>query len=196
MLEGREMEAIDGGSDAVPRRATILVVDDERHICRMCAKVLESAGYAVVEAYDGQEALDWLAANPAPDVIVCDVMMPRVDGFQVAERRLQDPRLAEIPFVQLTCMPSDLSVYRNWKPDGRDKLRIETWVYKPLRETDLLAAVEWNLSDRSTPAPVECRLSPQAAVHRMRTGKLASRSNDTGRSGRWDALLRRLFRRS
>jgi CheY-like chemotaxis protein len=187
------MEALECNSDAKQRLPTILVVDDERHICRMCVTVLEGAGYAAVEAYDGQEALDWMAANPAPDVVVCDVMMPRVDGFQVAERRLQDPRLADVPFVLLTSMPSDISAYRNWKPDGRYEHGIETWLYKPFQGDGLIPAVEWSLSDRSTPPPEECRLSPQAAVKRSRLRTPAGQAEERRRQF-WRSLLPCLFR--
>ena len=63
--------------------AKILAVDDERHIVRLVQVNLERAGYEVVEAYDGVEALEKVKeANP--DLIVLDVMMPRLDGFGVA----------------------------------------------------------------------------------------------------------------
>ncbi|MBC7286757.1 MAG: response regulator, partial [Armatimonadetes bacterium] len=69
----------------------ILVVDDQKHIVRLVQITLEKAGYDVVTAYDGVEALEKVEQEN-PDMIVLDVMMPRMDGFEVLQRLQADPR--------------------------------------------------------------------------------------------------------
>ena len=64
---------------------TILVVDDERHIVRLVQVNLERAGYEVTTAYDGVEALEAVEAE-IPDMIILDVMMPRMDGFEALKK--------------------------------------------------------------------------------------------------------------
>ncbi|RPJ39511.1 MAG: response regulator, partial [Chloroflexi bacterium] len=63
------------------RQKKILVVDDERHIVRLIQVNLERAGYQVVTAFDGKEALRKVEAD-RPDLVVMDVMMPHMDGFE------------------------------------------------------------------------------------------------------------------
>ncbi len=79
----------------------ILVVDDERHIVRLVEVNLTRAGYDVVTAYDGVEALE-AVKNETPDMIVLDVMMPRMDGFEVLRRLQADPETQNIPVIMLT----------------------------------------------------------------------------------------------
>ncbi len=80
----------------------VLVVDDDEDICEVIAVVLEGAGYRVVTARSGTDALAHLAGAPAPGLMLLDLMMPGMDGCQVRERLLEDPRLAGIPVVFFT----------------------------------------------------------------------------------------------
>ena len=57
-------------------KASILFVDDERHIVRQCVEALEKAGYKVAGAYDGVEAIEWLKAHRPPDLVLLDLIMP------------------------------------------------------------------------------------------------------------------------
>jgi len=79
----------------------ILVIDDEAPIRLLCRVNLEAEGMEVLEAGDGPSGLD-LARAERPDVILLDVMMPRLDGWRVAEHLLEDERTSEIPIVFLT----------------------------------------------------------------------------------------------
>jgi CheY-like chemotaxis protein len=63
---------------------SILVVDDNQQVCSLTARVLREAGYDVVEAYDGLEALRLLPTTPGLQLLVTDVMMPGLDGFDLA----------------------------------------------------------------------------------------------------------------
>jgi len=79
----------------------VLVVDDEAPIRLLCRVNLELEGYGVLEAADGQSALE-AVRRERPDVILLDVMMPGLDGWRVAEELLDDPATAPIPIVFLT----------------------------------------------------------------------------------------------
>ncbi len=86
------------GADA----ACVLVVDDDLDICEAIQTVLELDGYRVVTATDGAEALERLHGGVRPCVIILDLMMPRMNGFQFREQQLRDPVLREIPVVVLS----------------------------------------------------------------------------------------------
>jgi DNA-binding response OmpR family regulator len=79
----------------------VLVIDDEAPIRLLCRVNLEAEGIEVLEAADGPSGLD-TARIEIPDVVLLDVMMPGLDGWQVAEELLDDDRTAEIPIVFLT----------------------------------------------------------------------------------------------
>ncbi|MFA0733446.1 MAG: hypothetical protein LKKZDAJK_002088 [Candidatus Fervidibacter sp.] len=83
----------------MPKR--ILVVDDEVAIVRMLKERLESAGFEVLTAYDGVQAVE-VARQECPDLIVMDVTMPRMDGLTAAQQLRADPTTAHIPIVMLT----------------------------------------------------------------------------------------------
>ena len=80
---------------------TVLVIDDEAPIRLLCRVNLEAEGMNVLEASDGPTGLE-KARNDEPDVILLDVMMPGLDGWQVAEELLDDERTSAIPIVFLT----------------------------------------------------------------------------------------------
>ncbi len=79
----------------------ILVVDDEVAIVRMLKDRLESAGFEVLTAYDGVQAIE-VARQERPDLIIMDVTMPRMDGLTAAKQLRSDPTTAHIPIVMLT----------------------------------------------------------------------------------------------
>ncbi len=80
---------------------TVLVIDDEAPIRLLCRVNLEAEGMEVLEASDGLSGLEQARSDP-PDVILLDVMMPGLDGWQVAEQLLEDERTGSIPIVFLT----------------------------------------------------------------------------------------------
>ena len=80
---------------------TVLVIDDEAPIRLLCRVNLEAEGMEVLEASDGLSGVEQARSDP-PDVIFLDVMMPGLDGWQVAEQLLEDERTSSIPIVFLT----------------------------------------------------------------------------------------------
>ncbi|HZG41286.1 MAG TPA: hybrid sensor histidine kinase/response regulator [Nodosilinea sp.] len=99
--------AIDLPANNVPQATlhpatTVLVVDDAVTSRRTLALSLERAGYRVLQARDGQEALEQLEQNPAVGLVVCDIEMPNMNGFEFLTARRQNPALAQIPTLMLT----------------------------------------------------------------------------------------------
>ena len=84
---------------APPSTTAVLVVDDERYIVDLLSDLLEDEGYRVERAYDGVAALEQVSRNP-PDLIVADVMMPRLDGLSLADEI--NSRGLDIPIILMS----------------------------------------------------------------------------------------------
>jgi CheY-like chemotaxis protein len=108
----------------------LLVVEDDADIAGMLVMILEDEGYRVARASDGQQALDWLAAGGKPQLILLDLMMPRVDGWQFLARRRELPTSPQCPVVVLS--GADARVL----PDGASAI-----VRKPVPIDELLDLV-------------------------------------------------------
>ena len=91
----------------------MLVVDDEEGIRVLCRVNLELGGYEVLEAADGVEALE-VARSQRPDLIFLDVMMPRMDGWEVLQHLKEDSSTASIPVVLLTARTSEEDQMKGW----------------------------------------------------------------------------------
>jgi len=80
----------------------VLAVDDDADVRAMLRSTIEGVGMQVAEAANGQAALDWLAANPKPALVLLDLMMPKMDGFAFLERVRDNPNYFDLPVVVLT----------------------------------------------------------------------------------------------
>jgi len=87
-------------------KGRILVVDDDHALVRIAQSVLQKQGFDVLTAFDGLEGLQ-KAQEEKPDVIVLDITMPKMDGYQVCHRLQQDPNTRQIPVVFLTAKGQD-----------------------------------------------------------------------------------------
>jgi CheY-like chemotaxis protein len=116
---------------------TVLVVDDEPDVLLLCRVNLEFEGYDVVEAADGVEALDKLR-EARPDVVLLDVMMPRMDGWQVLAEIKGDDELKDIPVVMLTAKVQDQDQIRGWSEGAADYI---TKPFSPLALSQVLQDV-------------------------------------------------------
>jgi two-component system, OmpR family, alkaline phosphatase synthesis response regulator PhoP len=105
---------------------------------------LQREGYRVTLACDGQEALEKIDTDP-PDMVVLDVMMPRVDGFEVLRRLKADPDTAEIPVVMLTAKAQDADVLHGWQAGA------DCYLTKPFNPMELLAWVRRTFDSRDLP---------------------------------------------
>jgi two-component system alkaline phosphatase synthesis response regulator PhoP len=113
----------------------ILAVDDEKHIVRLIQVNLERAGYEVVTASDGKEALDKVASEQ-PDLVVLDVMMPVMDGFETLRNLKANPATREIPVIMLTAKAQDADVFRGWQSG------VDCYLTKPFNPMELLSFVK------------------------------------------------------
>jgi CheY-like chemotaxis protein len=89
---------------AAPSGRYVLVVDDDPVACRAMAKILEAEGFTVTMAGNGREALDRLHEGPLPSLILLDLAMPVMDGFQFLHEQRKDPTLATIPVVVVSAV--------------------------------------------------------------------------------------------
>jgi CheY-like chemotaxis protein len=87
--------------DAAGRPLTVVIVDDETHIRLVVGEQFRSKGFTVLEAHDGEEALE-LITTQLPDAIVTDLQMPYMNGLELCSRLAADPRTAGIPALLLT----------------------------------------------------------------------------------------------
>ena len=114
--EGRA--TVEGAEQKDRRRsAVVLVVDDDADIRDAVREVLEEAGYATLEASHGREALELLQrAEVKPHLLLLDLMMPTMDGWQLRARLLEDPVLATLPVVIMTAHAGVLRAVANAQP--------------------------------------------------------------------------------
>jgi CheY-like chemotaxis protein len=91
-----------------PARHTILVVDDDAEIRESIADLLQDEGYEVAVAANGREALDQIRAGLRPRVVVLDLMMPVMDGWQFLDERARDAALKAVPVVVVSATPETL----------------------------------------------------------------------------------------
>jgi signal transduction histidine kinase/CheY-like chemotaxis protein len=87
---------------ASKRDGTVLVIDDDVDVRAMVKSTIEDVGMQTAEVANGQAALDWLLANPQPALVLLDLMMPKMDGFEFLERVRQNPQFFDLPIVVLT----------------------------------------------------------------------------------------------
>lgn len=118
-------------------KSRILVVDDEPHIVELVKFNLEKEGYQVETANDGRKAL--LAAENRPDLIVLDVMLPEIDGFEVCRTLQKKPETSEIPIIMLTARAEEID-----KVLGLE-LGADDYMTKPFSPRELVARVKARL---------------------------------------------------
>jgi PAS domain S-box-containing protein len=84
------------------RDGTVLVIDDDADVRAMVKTTIEDVGMQATAVANGQAALDWLASHPQPVLVLLDLMMPKMDGFEFLERVRQNPHYVDLPIVVLT----------------------------------------------------------------------------------------------
>lgn len=115
----------------------VLVVDDEPDVLLLCRVNLEFEGYEVLEAADGEAAMETVRTE-RPDVVLLDVMMPRMDGWQVLQAIKADDELRSIPVVMLTAKVQDQDQIRGWSEGAADYI---TKPFSPLALSQVLQDV-------------------------------------------------------
>ncbi|HYT32267.1 MAG TPA: response regulator [Thermoanaerobaculia bacterium] len=132
-MDGPDPGAPGPGSASQKARARILLVEDDADLRESLCKVLEEAGYEVDGVRNGQEALEYLHREQPPCVVLLDLMMPVMTGWEFRDAQRGDPALSDIPVVILTA-------------DGRaqskaDSLGVGKFLRKPVQLEELLGTV-------------------------------------------------------
>ncbi|MEA2708329.1 MAG: hypothetical protein QOF78_930 [Phycisphaerales bacterium] len=113
---------------------TILVADDESHILHVVSLKLRNAGFRVITARDGQEALE-MAQSQHPDLLITDYHMPQLSGLELCQRLKQDSRTSDIPAIMLTARGYHL------EPHDTEQSGILRMLSKPFSPRHLLLTV-------------------------------------------------------
>lgn len=112
----------------------ILVIDDEQLHREHAAKILRDAGYDVVTANDGKDGLERLAAS-TPDLVLCDGVMPELDGYGVLEKMRTDPATRDLPFAMFTALR-----VRGLRTEAKQQ-GAQDFLNKPYKSEELLEMV-------------------------------------------------------
>ncbi|NJP17679.1 MAG: hybrid sensor histidine kinase/response regulator [Hydrococcus sp. CRU_1_1] len=146
MKMGSKLAIADKQTPASTHATTILVVDDSATLRRTLALTLQKSGYRVVQAKDGREALDRLQQTTGVKLVICDVEMPNMNGFEFLGQRRRDPEMSKVPVAMLTSRSSDkhrqLAMH----------LGASAYFTKPFIEQQFLSAIENIISENSVPA--------------------------------------------
>ena len=113
----------------------ILVVDDEKDIVDLVAYNLEKEGFSVIRAYDGEKALD-LAKTQGPDLVILDLMLPRIQGMEVCKRLRNSDRTTSLPIIMLSAKGEEIDKVLGLEIGADD------YITKPFSVRELLARVK------------------------------------------------------
>lgn len=120
----------------------ILVVDDDREMVDLISLFLNNAGFVTLSAFSGEEALE-KAFNEKPDLILLDIMMPRIDGWEVLRRLKNDPETQNTPVAFITARTQNID-----KMIGLSVMKAAGYITKPFSKQELLAEVRRILDKR------------------------------------------------
>jgi two-component system response regulator VicR len=120
----------------------IMVVDDEPDLVEVVKLILESDGYQVVTAGGGEEALDRIEKEK-PDLVLLDIIMPRMDGWEVFSRIKSNPKTHEVPVIMLTAKDQRID-----KLIGLHVVRVDDYITKPFGRAELLERIKRVLQEK------------------------------------------------
>lgn len=119
----------------MPDRKTILVVDDEQDLLDLIEYNLKKEGFDVLKAEDGLEGID-VARKHRPDLVLLDIMMPKMDGLEVVERMRSDKKIKRIPIIFLTARGDEKTEVEGLDKGGDD------YITKPISTTKLISRIK------------------------------------------------------
>lgn len=122
----------------IPENFLLLISDDNEINIKLLSHVLQEVGYNVISAMNGKEALG-LAASKKPDLILLDVMMPDLSGFEVSKRLKSDKKLQDIPIIFISALDDSDDVIRGFESGGVD------YIVKPFQKNEILARIRTHL---------------------------------------------------
>jgi len=121
----------------------ILIVDDSQVNINFCRKILGKNGYDTDSCKSGEEAIEYLDKN-SPDLILLDIVMPGIDGFEFCEHMKNIPRMADTPVIFLSAMDDEASIIKGFKSGGVD------YITKPFRTQEMLARTRTHIDLKKT----------------------------------------------
>jgi DNA-binding response OmpR family regulator len=124
-----------------PARPKVVIADDDPDIRRLVQITVSNAGCDVTVAEDGERALEIIRGNP-PDLVILDVLMPRMDGWEVAKELKSDPQTAGVPIMFLTSRGQEHDVLEGFNSGAAD------YMVKPFSPRELQVRVRAVLSKR------------------------------------------------
>lgn len=132
------------------QKKRILIVDDNRSLVLAAERVLQKEGFDVITALDGLEGLE-KARTEKPDLVILDIMMPKMDGYEVCRHLKSDPATAQIPIIILSAK-GEIDTKKSAPIIGLKEvfaaynLRANNFLTKPVTATDILMAIKDELS--------------------------------------------------
>lgn len=122
------------------KEAYILIVDDDPDILEGILTILETQPYRLATARDGKKCMEMIAED-IPDLLILDLLMPRMDGWGVIREMRSEPRYADIPIMVLTTVIEDAS-RRRYELETGMAMNVQDYVQKPAKPNDLIHRVE------------------------------------------------------
>ena len=124
----------------------ILIVDDDPDILEGITTILETQPYRLATARDGKKCMQMIEQE-VPDLLILDLLMPRMDGWGVIREMRSEPRYAEVPILVLTTVVEDAS-RRRYELETGMAMDVQDYVQKPARPAELLRRVEKLLKEK------------------------------------------------
>ena len=124
---------------SISLKKTILLIEDDNALRENTAEIMELSGYIVLTAANGKSGIA-KAKEHLPDIVICDIMMPEMDGYSVLDHLLKNEATSRIPFIFLSAKTDirDIHVGINLGADG--------YITKPYKEKDLLSTIKKHLA--------------------------------------------------
>jgi CheY-like chemotaxis protein len=116
-------------------KKTVLIADDDQIIIKLLQVNLEMEGYEVITAEDGQDAVE-KAQRKTPDLIILDIMMPRLDGWSARQELLKYPALRDVPVIFLSARAQQADLRKGYEAG------VAEYITKPFDPVDLLDVIE------------------------------------------------------
>jgi chemosensory pili system protein ChpA (sensor histidine kinase/response regulator) len=129
--------------EEVRTKPLVMVVDDSITMRKVTGRVLERHDYEVNTAKDGVDALEKLHEQRVPDMMLLDIEMPRMDGYELAEHMKADPRLRDVPIIMITSRTGEKHRQRAFD------IGVDRYLGKPYQEAELLAQISEVLEQRA-----------------------------------------------
>lgn len=127
--------------DKIGDNKKVLIVDDEENIVDLLSNILNHSGFITIGAFNGESGLE-KAKSEKPHIIILDIMMPGMDGFEVLKRLKEDEQTADIPVIMLTAKTEDSAVIESWRKGA------EFYIPKPFEIEELLHVINLILKSK------------------------------------------------